>query len=113
MVWFKKTTRRLLVARSVVALFALQMALFVLSMIRDVPYSFDGGIIDGVVLLMIKEARLVNAGIDYLLFSPQYTGDLDLLLGFLALPLVYYITAVVVSVSGQAVYQFGQKRLAR
>ena len=111
--WPKKTARRLLVARSVVVVFALQMTLLVLSMVRDFPYSSEGGVLNEVLLLVLKEARLVNAGIDHLLFSPQYTGDLDLLLGFLALPLVYYITAIVVSVPGRAVYQFGQEQLAR
>ena len=110
--WSPKTARRLFTARSVLVLFGLQMVLFVASMVRNVPPSFDKGILDGLVLLVIEEARLINAVIDYLLFSPGYAGDLDLLLGFLALPFVYYITAVVVAVSGRTAYRAGRKRLS-
>ncbi|WP_160135724.1 hypothetical protein [Halococcus salsus] len=109
--WLSKAPRRLFTARSVLVLFGFQMALFVASMLKDVPLSFNGGIVDGVVLLVVEEARLVNAGIDLLLFSSGYSGDLDLIMGFLALPLVYYLTAVVVALPGRAAYQLGRKQL--
>jgi hypothetical protein len=105
--------RELLTARSVLAVFGLQLLLFVVSMLRDVPSSFDGGALESMVFLSIVHARLVNAVIDYLLFSPSYVGDLDLLLGFLALPVVYYLTAVVVTVLGRAAYRLRRTRLAR
>ena len=101
--------RRLLTARSVLVLFGFQMILFVASMLKDVPTSFNEGIIDGLLLLVIEEARLVNAAIDYLLFSPSYVGDLDLLLGLLALPFVYYVTAVAIAVPGRATYRIGRE----
>lgn len=80
--------------------------------LSDVPLSSDGGIINVLVSFMIEEARLVNAAIDFLLFSPSYSGDLDLLFGFLALPVVYYLTAIAVALSGRAIYRFGRKRLS-
>jgi hypothetical protein len=82
-------------------------------MLRDIPLSFAGGVLDRAVFLVVAEARLVNAVIDFLLFSPSYVGDLDLLLGFLALPVVYYLTAVVVAVPGRTAYRLGRARLAR
>lgn len=109
---FTKASQRLLTARSVLMLFGFQMVLLIVSMLKDVPLSPDRGTIDTLVLLVIEEARLVNAAIDFLLFSPSYSGDLDLLFGFLALPVVYYLTAIAVALSGRAVYRLCRKRFS-
>lgn len=105
--------RRRFTTRGVLAVFCVQLLFLVVSMLRDVPLSFGGGVLDRAVFLVVAEAQLINAGIDFLLFSPSYVGDLDLLIGFLALPVVYYLTAVVVAVPGRAAYRFGKARLAR
>ncbi len=106
--------RRHLTARSVLIVFGFQLALLIASAVGDIPLSFDdAGVFDTLLLLVITEARLVNAFIDYLLFSSSYVGDLDLALGLLALPIVYYVTAVVVAVPGRAAYRFGRSQLAR
>lgn len=107
-----KTSQRLFTARSVLMLFGFQMVLLVASMLRDLPLSSDEGIINVLVSFVIEEARLVNAAIDFLLFSPSYSGDLDLLFGFLALPVVYYLTAIAVALSGRAVYRLCRKRFS-
>ncbi|WP_114579372.1 hypothetical protein [Saliphagus sp. LR7] len=106
-----KKSRWFLTARSVLILFGIQMILLLASILRDVPRSFNEGIIDGVVLLVIEHARLVNAGIDFLLFSSDYTGNLDLIVGFLALPLVYYLSAIAIATTGRVAYQLGRKQL--
>ncbi|WP_114578343.1 hypothetical protein [Saliphagus sp. LR7] len=107
-----KTSRRFLTARSVLILFGFQLILLLASILQAFVSSLNEGIVDGVLLLVVAHARLVNAGIDFLLFSPDYTGSLDLILGFLALPLVYYLTAIVVASSGRVAYQFGRKQLS-
>lgn len=104
--WFETRVRRLLVSRSVAVLFVIQMMLLLATMAfpgNEWQFEIDAAL---VLDIMAREAVLVNEGIQYIL--PPGMKTADWWLGLLALPVVYYITAVVVAIPGRKAYQVGQ-----
>lgn len=108
------TVRRLLASRSVAVLFGLQVALLVAVFLSPSLPSpgLETGTEQGFLAIILKpvfnEAVFVNEFIEHLL--PPDLKTEDWWLGLLALPIVYYLTAVVLAVSGRAVYRFGRRQ---
>ena len=108
------TVRRLLAFRSVAVLFGLQIALLIGAFLspslpdlgpKTVP---ERGYLLIILQPVFNEAVFVNEVIEYLL--PPDLKKEDWWLGLLALPVVYYLTAVVLAVPGRAVYRVSRRQ---
>lgn len=96
-------SRKFLVSCSVLVLFGVQMAFLIAGFTAP---------IHGVRLLMVPvmvEAKFINQFTDYL-FAPGYNGLWDPLATILVLPIVYYITALVLAALGRTAYRLGGGR---
>jgi hypothetical protein len=100
-----KRFRGWVVSRGILGLFALQLALFAVSFV-EMTASGSSFVVWAV---MSREAVLVNEAIELLL--PAGLETEDWWLGLLAMPVVYYATAVVVAASGRVLSRFGRRRL--
>ena len=90
--------RRLFASRSVVALFALQVAFFLIVVTAPVHG------VDVLTTPVIAEAQFINSFTDNV-FAPGYDGPWDPLSTLFALPVVYYATAVVVAAVLRVAYR--------
>jgi hypothetical protein len=91
--------RRLLASRSVVVLFGLQAASFLVVVTAPVHG------VDVLTTPVVAEAQFVNSFTDNV-FAPGYNGPWDPLSTLFALPVVYYATAVVVAAVLRVSYRF-------
>ena len=97
-----RTVRRSLASRGVVVLFGIQLNLLLVTFAEP----FHG--MRAVTAPVIAQAEFVNGFTD-LLFAPGYAGLWDPSTTLLALPFVYYATAVVVAALGRSAARFGRR----
>ena len=104
--WSTTSLRRLFASRSVAVLFVAQIVLLLATLAfpaNEWRFEIDAAL---VLDIMAREAVLVNEVIQYLL-PPDLKSE-DWWMGLLALPVVYYITAVVIAIPGRKAYRSGQ-----
>jgi len=114
MVQLKKIAQRYLLSRDIFVIFGLQMALFLavfvlpaagIEGLRSLPYF------DIVSSVLTSQGILINEFVEWLL--PVGYKEGDVLLGILAIPVVHYLTAIIVAILGRFTYQFSQKQFSK